>query len=286
MSAGAADGAQGQWAPGAVEQALREVAPGRYDAYEALLRALADGEVWVLLWQGEPGSQDAQYGNMEVSGQGYVPCVTSPQQLAVSGWNRAHERISGREIAGSLYRNRWGLWLDPHAPGGGVGVPWADLRRIAAGLDRLPAGPLSLSDPQVQAPHFYALLTQQAYATPAVRALRRAWVRPVIGEPYLAVGLDLYDTGPQAVAAVRGMMQRSITVAPEGLAVSTVAMADEYDPVAMWMAAFARPFFDRQLMASAAPQQAGPPPGYGYPQPGYPQAGPPTGYPPPRWPGR
>ncbi|MGA5701141.1 enhanced serine sensitivity protein SseB C-terminal domain-containing protein [Peterkaempfera bronchialis] len=294
MSAGAAGGgAHGQWTPGApgpVERALREVAPGRYDAYEALLHAIADGQLWMLLWQGSPGSPDAQYGNMEVGGDGYVPCVTSPEQLAASGWTRAHEQISGRDIATALYRDRWGLWLDPHAPGGGVGVPWADLRRIAAGLDRLPAGPLALSEPQVQAPHYYALLTQQAYTTPVVRALRRAWVRPVIGEPYLAIGLDLYDTGPQAVEAVRVMMQRSIAVAPEGLAVSTVAMADEYDPVAMWMAAYARPFFDRELMAggpqSAVPQQPGPPPGYGYPQQGRQYGYPPPGYPPPpQWPG-
>lgn len=298
LSAGAAGGgAPGPWAHGSVERALREVAPGRYDAYEALLHAIADGQVWMLLWQGSPGSPDAQYGNMEVGGHAYVPCATSPEQLAASGWDRAHEQIGGREIAASLYRDRWGLWLDPHAPGGGVGVPWADLRRIAAGLDRLPAGPLTIGEPQVQAPHYYALLTQQAYATPVVRALRRAWVRPVLGEPYLAIGLDLYDTGPQAVEAVRAMMQRSIAVAPEGLAVSTVAMADEYDPVAMWMAAYARPFFDRELMAGspqgAVPQQPGPPPGYGYPQPGpqhqygYPPPGHPQGPSPqqPQWPG-
>ena len=46
---------------------LRQVAPGRYDAYEALLRALATpatGQVWMLLWHGQAGSPDAQYGNM------------------------------------------------------------------------------------------------------------------------------------------------------------------------------------------------------------------------------
>ncbi|MFJ6213104.1 enhanced serine sensitivity protein SseB C-terminal domain-containing protein [Streptomyces sp. NPDC092296] len=292
MSAGAAGGgAHGPWTPGAVERALREVAPGRYDAYEALLHALADGQLWMLLWQGEPGRPDAQYGNMEVGGHGYVPCVTSPEQLAASGWSRAHERISGREIAASLYPDRWGLWLDPHAPGGGVGVPWADLRRIAAGLDRLPAGPLVLGEPTVRAPHFYALLTQQAYGTPVVRALRRAWVRPVVGEPYLAIGLDLYDTGPQAVEAVRDMLQRCVAGAPQGLAVSMVAMADEYDPVAMWMAAYAPPFFDREIFTGAArpsvPPPSAPPPGYGYPQPG-PQYGyPSAGYPQqqPQWPG-
>ncbi|MFD9684843.1 enhanced serine sensitivity protein SseB C-terminal domain-containing protein [Kitasatospora sp. NPDC059088] len=275
MSAGTgAGGAPGPWGqapagrpgadPGGLEQALREVAPERFDAYERLLHALADGQVWMLLWHGTPGSPDAQYGNMEISGHGYAPAVTSPEQLTASGWARAHEVISGREIAASLYRTRWGLWLNPHAPGGGVGVPWADLRRVAAGLDRLPAGPLKLSEPQVDAQQFFALLERQAGEVRAVRALRRARVQPAVGEPYLAIGLDLYESSPPAVEAVRALMQRAIAVAPEGLAVSTVAMADEFDPVALWMRANARPFFDRE----AGRPQTGPYPPVPQPYPG------------------
>lgn len=224
---------------------LRQVAPGRYDAYEKLLHALAEGDVWMLLWQGAPGSPDAQYGNMEVDGFGYAPCVTSAQELAASGWNRAHEVVTGRDIARSLYPDRWGIWLNPHDPGGGVGIPWADLRRIATGLDRMPAGPLRLSEPSLEIPQFYALLTQNAHRTPAVRALRRAWVQPALGSPYLAIGLDLYDTSTASVEAVRAMMRQSIASVPDGLPVSTVAMSDEYDPVTMWLRANARPFYDR-----------------------------------------
>jgi type III secretion system (T3SS) SseB-like protein len=257
---------------GAVEQMLRQVTPGRYDAYEALLRALAEGQVWMLLWHGSPGSPDAQYGNMEVEGLGYAPCVTSPHELTASGWNRAHEVVSGYDIAHSLYPDRWGLWLNPHAPGGGVGVPWADLRRIACGLDRLPAGPLRLSEPTIEIAQFYALLTQNAHRTPVVRSLRRAWVQPALGAPYLAIGLDLYDTGPPAVESARVMMQQSVGAVPDGLAVSTVAMSDEYDPVAMWLRANARPFFDRDAYGAAgappvSPAPAPPAPGYGYPPP-------------------
>lgn len=72
---------------------------------------------------GHPGGADAQYGNMEVAGHGYAPCVTSPQEFTACGWNRAHEVVSGREIAASLFPDRWGLWLNPHAPGGGIGIP-------------------------------------------------------------------------------------------------------------------------------------------------------------------
>ncbi|MFB7372051.1 enhanced serine sensitivity protein SseB C-terminal domain-containing protein [Streptomyces sp. NPDC056222] len=232
-------------AAGQVEHMLRQVAPGRYDAYEKLLHALAEGDVWMLLWQGAPGSPDAQYGNMEVDGFGYAPCVTSAQELAASGWNRAHEVVTGRDIARSLYPDRWGIWLNPHDPGGGVGIPWADLRRIATGLDRMPAGPLRLSEPSLEIPQFYALLTQNAHRTSAVRALRRAWVQPALGSPYLAIGLDLYDTSAASVEAVRAMMRQSIAAVPDGLPVSTVAMSDEYDPVTMWLRANARPFYDR-----------------------------------------
>lgn len=150
----------------------------------------------MLLWQGTPGGADAQYGNMEVGGFGYAPCVTSSRELAASGWSRAHEVVSGREIAASLFPDRWGLWLNPHAPGGGVGVPWLDLRRIGLGLDQAPAGPLRIAEPALQIPQYYALLSQQAHRTPAVRSLRRAWVQPTVGEPYLAIGVDLYDSRP------------------------------------------------------------------------------------------
>ncbi|WP_119292034.1 enhanced serine sensitivity protein SseB C-terminal domain-containing protein [Streptomyces sp. YIM 130001] len=255
--------ASGTAAAGQVEHMLRQVTPGRYDAYEALLEALASGQVWMLLWHGQAGSPDAQYGNMDVDGLGYAPCVTSAQELAASGWNRAHEVAGGIEVARTLFPDHYGLWLNPHAPGGGVGIPWLDLRRIATGLDKLPAGPLRLSEPAIEIPQFYAQLAQNAHRTPAVRSLRRAWVQPALGAPYLALGLDVYDTTAASVDAVRAMMQQSISAVPDGLPVSTVAMGDAYDPVAMWLRANSRPFYDRDAYASAP---AGGGHGYGYPR--------------------
>jgi hypothetical protein len=259
-------------AGGSVEQLLRRVSPGALDTfenYEALLKALAGSQVWMLLWNGQAGSPDAQYGNMEVAGYGYAPCVTSAQELTASGWNRAHEVISGRDIAAALFPDRWGIWLNPHAPGGGVGIPWLDLRRIAVGLDQLPAGPLQISEPTLEIPQFYALLTQNAHRTTAVRSLRRAWVRPALGVPYLAVGLDLYDNSPTSVEAARGMMAQSVSAVPDGLPVSSVAMADDFDPVAMWMRSQSRPFFDRDMHAAAGYDASrAPAPGFGY---GYPR---------------
>ncbi|MET8857879.1 MULTISPECIES: enhanced serine sensitivity protein SseB C-terminal domain-containing protein [unclassified Streptomyces] len=258
--------ASGTAAAGQVEHMLRQVTPGRYDAYEALLRALAtpsSGQVWMLLWHGQAGSPDAQYGNMQVDGFGYAPCVTSAQELSASGWNRSYEVVDGLDVARTLYPDHFGLWLNPHAPNGGLGIPWLDLRRIATGLERQPAGPLRLSEPAIEIPQFYALITQNAHLTPAVRSLRRAWVQPTLGAPYLAIGLDVYDTSPPAVDSVRAMMQQSIGAVPDGLPVSTVAMSDEFDPVAMWLRANARPFYDRE--AHAAPAQAPIAGGYGYP---------------------
>ncbi|MBC3844059.1 enhanced serine sensitivity protein SseB [Streptacidiphilus sp. 4-A2] len=243
----------------AVEQALRAVAPGRYEAYEELLRALGRGRVWMLLWYGEAGRPDTQFGNMEVGGFGYAPCVTSAEQLSASGWSRGYQVSPAREIAASLYRERWGLWLNPHQPGGGVGVPWADLRRVAGGLDRLPAGPLRIEEPEVPAEPFYTALEQAARTTAAVRSLRRGWVRPAWGDPYLVIGLELYEAGPAAVHSVRLMMEQTLPSAPAGVDVSTVAMSDPYDPVALWLRVRAVPFFDRESAVR--------PPAYGYPQP-------------------
>ena len=128
-----------------------------------------------------------------------------------------------------------------------------------------PAGPLRISEPVIDIPQFYALLAQNAHRTPAVRSLRRAWVQPALGAPYLAIGLDLYDTGQQAVESARLMIQQSIGAVPDGLPVSTVAMNDEYDPVCMWMRASARPFFDRD--GYAQPPAPAPSYGYGFPRP-------------------
>jgi hypothetical protein len=126
----------------------------------------------------------------------------------------------------------------------------------------------------VNAQQFFALLERQAGEVRAVRALRRAWVQPAVGEPYLAIGLDLYESSPPAVEAVRALMQRAIAVAPEGLAVSTVAMADEYDPVALWMRANARPFFDREAgRPPVGPYPTAAPPYPGQPVPGQPTPG-------------
>ncbi|NLU67039.1 enhanced serine sensitivity protein SseB C-terminal domain-containing protein [Streptomyces sp. HNM0574] len=246
------------------------MSPGQYDTYEALLGQLAAGQVWMLLWNGQAGSPDAQYGNMEVAGYGYAPCVTSAQELAVSGWDRAHEIVPGREIAAALFPERWGIWLNPHAPGGGVGIPWLDLRRIASGLDRLPAGPLRLGEPTLEIPQFYALLAHHAHRTPVVRSLRRCWVQPALGAPYLAIGLDLYDNSPQAIESVQHMMGQSVPAAPEGLPVSSVSMADDYDPVTMWLRRNSRPFFDRDAPGAGPAAPVPPTGGYGY------------GYPPPR----
>ncbi|SEM64882.1 SseB protein C-terminal domain-containing protein [Streptacidiphilus jiangxiensis] len=252
-----------------IEAALREITPGRYDRYEELLRALAHGRLWMLLWHGMPGDPDAQYGNLEVGGYGYAPCVTSEEQLVASGWARQHQVISGAEAAAALYREHWGLWLNPHQPGGGVGIPWADLRRVAGGLDRLPAGPLGLTpvdQPPASVPAsvggtaaaaaFFQALVLAARQNPAVRSLRRAWVEPAYGEPSLTIGLDLDDTSDAAVAATQQMMLQAVASAPDGLAVSSVTMADPYDPVAAWLWSRVPAFYSRPSHWEQAAQPA------------------------------
>jgi len=229
---------------GDVGAALRAVAPGRLRAYEELLHAVARGRLWMLLWQGAPGSPDARYGALRVDGQSYVPCVTSEAELAASTWPRGHEVLPGARIAAALHRRHWGLWLDPHAPGGGVGIPWADLRRIALGLDRVPAGPLDIAEPAplVRAEAFYACLTREAPELPALRSLRRAWVAPAVGEAYLAIGAEF---APSASAAelraeagrLREVLRRALAAEPPGCAVSLLRVPDEDDPVALWMTA-------------------------------------------------
>lgn len=61
------------------------------------------------------------------------------------------------------------------------------------------------------------------------------------------------------------MMQQSLGAVPDGLPVSTVAMSDEHDPVAMWLRANARPFYDREAHATAPVQAQAPASDYGFP---------------------
>ena len=79
--------------------------------------------------------------------------------------------------------------------------------------------------------------------------------------------------GP-ATEAVAQMMQQSVGVVPEGLPVSTVGLSDDYDPVALWMRAHARPFFDREGYGGGSAGPTAAVPGYGYPPPRGWQAGP------------
>lgn len=65
--------ASGTAAAGQVEHMLRQVTPGRYESYESLLHALAEGRLWMLLWQGQPGSPDAQYGGWRSTGSDTRP---------------------------------------------------------------------------------------------------------------------------------------------------------------------------------------------------------------------
>jgi len=45
------------------------------------------------------------------------------------------------------------------------------------------------------------------------------------------------------------MMRQAVSGVPDGLPVSTVAMSDPYDPVALWLRANGQPFFDREAYA-------------------------------------
>ncbi|WTW97428.1 enhanced serine sensitivity protein SseB [Streptomycetaceae bacterium NBC_01309] len=224
-----------------VEHALRQVAPQDYEAYERLLECLARGHVWMLLWQGEPGSPDAQYGNMEVHGSRYAPAFTSEGQLHESRWDRGWEVHAVREIAATLYPDQWGLWLNPHMQGGGVGVPYLDLRRIVGGLDKLMPGPVRVGEPALDDSAFWAVLTAELGASGVVRAAHRAYVEPALGAPRIVIGTRLADNDPATVDRMKQAMARAAGML-QGMDISSVALDDPYDPVAKWMREQTRSF--------------------------------------------
>ncbi|CAM5413509.1 hypothetical protein SCALM49S_05109 [Streptomyces californicus] len=225
---------------------LRQVTPGRYDSYEALLAALADGRIWMLLWNDRPVRRTPSTATWRSTAWGTPPASPPPRSsppaagTAPTNWSPAVTSPAPCSpttgVSGSTRTLPAAASASPGSTSGASPRDWTGC----------PAGPLRLSDPAIELPQFYALLSQNAHRTPAVRSLRRAWVHPAVGVPYLAIGLDLYDTGRDAVESVRAMMRQSVAAVPEGLPVSTVALSDEYDPVGMWLRANARPFYDRE----------------------------------------
>ena len=272
---GQADGERGRWRTRCARWRPAGTTPTR-----TLLRVAGRGPgVDAAVARAARGRPTRSTATWRSDGHGYAPCVTSTQELAASGWNRSHEVVSGpghrrravpralRPVAQPARARRRGRRAvagpapDSHRPGPAARRPAADRRTDAAA-------------PSSSTP----LLGQGAHATPVVRALRGAWVSPALGEPYLAIGVDLYDNGPQSVEAVRLMMQQAVAGAPAGMAVSTVAMADEYDPVGH-VDAHLRPAVLRPRRARRHPADAGPAAWGAWPPATAPT---PTGYGPPR----
>ncbi|MGR7002661.1 enhanced serine sensitivity protein SseB C-terminal domain-containing protein [Yinghuangia aomiensis] len=224
-----------------VEHAMRQVAPQGYEAYEVLLQALDRGHVWMLLWQGQPGSPDAQYGNMEVHGSHYAPAFTSEEQLRESRWDRGWEVHAVKEIGATLYPDRWGIWLDPHMQGGGIGIPFLDLRRIVTGLDRTLPGPLRVGEPTAQDPAFWSMVAAELAGSGVVRAAHRAYVEPSVGTPCVVLGIRTADADPATTDRVHAAVARASAAMPGG-PLSWVPLDDPYDPVAGWLRDHTRSF--------------------------------------------
>ncbi|MFX4291477.1 enhanced serine sensitivity protein SseB C-terminal domain-containing protein [Streptomyces bohaiensis] len=239
--------------PTAAELRTRVTGPDRLGAYEELLAALTRQEVLMPLWEGSPDGEDARFGLMEVDGHAYAPGFTSHERLTAAQWGRAHLVLPCRSVAAALYRDRCGLWLDAHEPDGGMGIPWLDLRRIAEGIDRLPAGPLRLTEPAVPLADFCRRLAADAAHVPGLRRLWRAWVHPAVGEAHLAVGIESDVSVTSAGASVLPLVGRAVPLLPPGVTVAGVDMADPYDPVALWLRSASAPFYDRDAPRAAAP---------------------------------
>lgn len=236
--------------PTVAELRTRVTGPDRLAAYEELLAALGRQDVVMPVWEGAPEDDDARFGLLEIDGHAYAPGFTSRERLAAAGWGRGHVVLPSRSVAAALYRERCGLWLDPHEADGGMGVPWLDLRRVAEGLDRLAAGPLHLSEPPAALTGFCRQLAADAARVPGVHRLWRAWVRPAMGAPHLAVGVELAASAT-AAASLFPMVGRALPLLPAGVTAAGVDMADPYDPVALWLRSASAPFYDRDAPRGA-----------------------------------
>ena len=208
----------------------------------------------MLLWHGQPRlPRRPVRQRWRSTATATRPASASPRELAASGWTRDHEVVSGRDIALTLYPDRSGPVAESARRAAAASVsPGSTCAGSPSGSTNCPPGRCRSANRPCGSRSSTRCWRRPRTAHRAVRALRRRGCSPVLGEPYLAIGVELYDgprRRPSSGAADDAAGRRGV---PEGLAVSTVAMADGYDPVAMWMRANGQPFFDREAYGGGA----------------------------------
>ncbi|MER5768327.1 enhanced serine sensitivity protein SseB [Streptomyces sp. NPDC001985] len=210
-----------------------------------LLEVLGRSPLWVPLPNGgSPESRDLDLPTLEIDGAAYVPVFSSEQQfMSCVGPHMSFTVAPAREFARGL-PPQLGIAVNP---GGAVGAPLPP--PAVAELCRHPEGPpaggrVRLFEPdwQEEPVDFLAAAAGEFQEAGTVRTARRALASVEAGPPSLFVGVQLDSPdGTPALDALGRALGRVQTPWPVNLILLDVAQ----DPVADWMLARMRPFYQR-----------------------------------------
>ena len=227
-----------------VEIALAEVRAGRAPA-ERLLRALADGELWVPL-AGAPGAGgETPLPVVVLDGQPYVAVYTSAEQYGYGAGDQAHMVMTGRTLAGQL-TDELGLAVNP---GCAVGVPVRPegVLAIRGGRAHTVRGGqrVRLGDPAEEPRELLDALADAFTRIPAVAAARRALAQIGGRPPGLVVGVEADLSAAGVRESVLAAVDAAVAAAPLPYSVDTYFLDSASDEITAWMRSHTSPFYRR-----------------------------------------
>ncbi|MFG2329136.1 enhanced serine sensitivity protein SseB [Streptomyces sp. NPDC048604] len=239
------------WPGNELEETLA-AALGAPDAGARLVEVLGRSHVWVPLPEGgSPQSRSLDLPTLEIDGAAYVPVFSSEQQfLACVGAHMSYTVAPARDFARGL-PPQLGLAVNP---GGTVGVPLpppavAELCRTGRSALDGPAsgGRVTLFEPDWQDDpvDFLSAAAAEFDALGSVTTARRALARVEGGEPALFIGVQLAVYDGVDRDAPLDALGRALGRVPVSWPVNIVLLDVAQDPVADWMLARVRPFYQR-----------------------------------------
>ncbi|MER7044221.1 enhanced serine sensitivity protein SseB [Streptomyces jumonjinensis] len=241
----------GGWPANELEEALA-ASLGNPSAGARLVEVLGRSPVWVPLPNGgTPESRNLDLPTMEIAGAAYVPVFSSEQQfMTCVGGPMPFTVAPARDFARGL-PPQLGIAVNP---GGTVGVPLpppavAELCRAGSTPLDGPAtgGRVRLFEPdwQDEPVDFLAAAAGEFEECGVVHTARRA-LGSVEGEPpALFIGVQLSSRDGSEGTAPLDALGRALGRAAVGWPVSLILLDIAQDPVADWMLAKVRPFYQR-----------------------------------------
>ncbi|WP_371633612.1 enhanced serine sensitivity protein SseB [Streptomyces sp. NBC_01259] len=242
---------QGGWPDNELEEVLG-ASLGSPEAGGRLVEVLGRSHLWVPLPNGGgPDSTDLDLPTLEIDGGVYVPVFSSEQQfLSCVGTHMSFTVAPAVEFARGL-PPQLGLAVNP---GGAVGMPLpppavAELCRAGRSVLDGPAsgGRVRLYEPdwKEEPVDFLAAAADEFARSGVVLSARRTLASIEGGDPVLFVGVEFSTWDGAGRNAPMDALGRALGRVEPPWPVNLVLLDVAQDPVADWMRARIRPFFQR-----------------------------------------